>query len=213
MKKILIIEDQAAMRKNLAFILELEGFKVHVAGNGREGLALAESEKPDLILCDVMMPEMDGHELIRTLRQNPACAMTPFVFLTARSDRGDVRNGMNFGADDYLTKPVVHEELMATVRARLQRQEAINDVLKEKAASGANFKRLDVLRDRFGLTPREAEVLAWLAQGKTNADIGVLLEMSERTVKHHVSQCFLKMDCENRSTATLMTVEALTAAL
>lgn len=211
MKKILIIEDQAVMRKNLAFILEMEGYKVHAAANGREGVAIAEAENPDLILCDVMMPEMNGHEVVAALRRNPAFAVTPFVFLTARGDREDIRNGMNSGADDYLTKPVVHEELMATLRARLQRHEMIHGAMKERAPASADFTRIDVFRNRFGLTPREAEVLAWLAQGKTNADIGVLLDMSERTVKHHVGQCFAKMGCENRSSATLMAVEALTA--
>jgi DNA-binding NarL/FixJ family response regulator len=212
MKKILIIEDQASMRKNIAFILEMEGFKTCSAANGREGVAAAKAEKPDLILCDVMMPEMDGYGVVQTLRADPAFAMTPFIFLTARSDRNDIRTGMNSGADDYLTKPVVHNELMAAVRSRLERANVVQSAIQEAGVFNPDFDNYAPLQAAFGLTPREAEVMAWVAQGKSNADIGTLLEMSERTVKHHVSQCFQKMGVENRSAATLTAVEVLSRA-
>ncbi|MCB1130562.1 MAG: response regulator transcription factor, partial [Verrucomicrobiae bacterium] len=143
----------------------------------------------------------------RTLREDPAFTLTPFVFLTAKSAREDIRLGMNIGADDYLSKPVVHDELMSAVRARLNRSTSLHGAVHR--GSQPDFERLDLLQSAFGLTHREAEVLAWLAQGKSNGAIGVLLEMSERTVKHHVSQCLGKMGCENRSSATLMAVEAL----
>ncbi len=209
MKKILIIEDQASMRKNIAFILDLEGYKTCAAANGREGIALAKAEKPDLILCDVMMPEIDGYGVVEALRKEPAFATTPFIFLSAKSDRGDIRSGMNLGADDYLTKPVVHEELMAAVRSRLDRAGAVKEVIKEAGTFTLDFDNQAPLIAAFGLTPREAEVLAWVAQGKGNADIGVLLEMTERTVKQHVSACFQKMGIENRSAATLSAIEVL----
>src|SRR5262245_21879305 len=105
MKKILIIEDLAPMRRTLALMLEMEGFEVLTAENGRTGLAKARENKPDLVLCDVMMPELDGHAVIQALRAGPDTATIPFIFLTARADKGDMRVGMNFGADDYLTKP------------------------------------------------------------------------------------------------------------
>ena len=209
MKKILIIEDNAAMRKNIAFILEMEGFATCNAADGREGVAKARSEKPDLILCDVMMPEMDGYEVVKELRKDPKFAVTPFIFLTAKSDRTDVRTGMDIGADDYLTKPVKHPELMASVRARLERANALKQVVEDASTFAPNFDNYEPLQKAFGLTPREAEVITWVAQGKGNADIGMLLDMSERTVKHHVSQCFQKMGVENRSAATLMAVEVL----
>lgn len=205
MKTILLIEDQASMRKNIAFILEMEGFRVTAATNGREGIEAARAAKPDLILCDVMMPEMDGHEVLRALREDPDFALTPFVFLTAKGTREDIRQGMDIGADDYLSKPVVHDELMSAVRARLERGER----LRNAVGGPPDFERLDRLQAAFGLTPREAEVLAWVARGKSNHDIGLLLDMSERTAKHHVSQCLLKMSCENRSSATLLAIEAL----
>jgi DNA-binding NarL/FixJ family response regulator len=159
-----------------------------------------------------MMPEMDGYGVVQTLRADPAFAMTPFIFLTARSDRNDIRTGMNSGADDYLTKPVVHNELMAAVRSRLERANVVQSAIQEAGVFNPDFDNYAPLQAAFGLTPREAEVMAWVAQGKSNADIGTLLEMSERTVKHHVSQCFQKMGVENRSAATLTAVEVLSRA-
>ena len=99
-KKILIIEDEASMRRNIGLILQIEGYDVVSAENGRIGLEMARKENPDLILCDVMRPELDGYGLVQALREDAAFSATPFVFLTARSDRRDVRVGMNFGADD-----------------------------------------------------------------------------------------------------------------
>lgn len=209
MKKILIIEDQASMRRNICFILDLEGYKTCSAANGREGVEVAKQEKPDLILSDVMMPELDGYGVLQALRQDTAFATTPFIFLTAKGDRNDVRTGMNLGADDYLTKPVVHEELMAAVRSRLDRAGVVQQVIEEAGTFSLDFSNHGPLITAFGLTPREAEVLAWVAQGKGNADIGILLGMTERTVKQHVSACFQKMGSENRSAATLMAVEVL----
>ena len=187
----------------------MEGFKTCSAANGREGVEVAKAEKPDLILCDVMMPEMDGYAVVQALRGEPAFAMTPFIFLTAKSDRNDIRTGMNSGADDYLIKPVVHEELMEAVRSRLERANVVQSAIQEAGVFAPNFDNYEPLQKAFGLTPREAEVLAWVAQGKSNGDVGLLLDMSERTVKHHVGQCFQKMGVENRSAATLMAVEVL----
>ena len=162
-----------------------------------------------MILCDVMMPEMDGYGVVRELRSDPLFTVIPFIFLTAKSDHADLRSGMNQGADDYLTKPVKHTELMASVRSRLERAGAVRQVVREAGPFTPNFNNHAPLLQAFGLPPREAEVLAWLAQGKSNSDIGSLLGMSERTVKHHVGRCFQKMCVENRATATLVTVETL----
>ena len=113
MKKILVIEDEPEMRRNLATILRMEHFHPLSAENGRVGVELARKEKPDVILCDVMMPELDGYGVIAELRANPATAAIPFIFLTAKGEKPDVRAGMNLGADDYLTKPFYIEELIA----------------------------------------------------------------------------------------------------
>src|SRR5262245_7786181 len=102
MTKILVIEDQPQMRNNIATILEMENFQVVTAEHGKRGVELALAEKPDLIICDVMMPELDGYGVLAALRADPATATLPFLFLTAKGDKLDLRKGMNLGADDYL---------------------------------------------------------------------------------------------------------------
>src|SRR3954469_1874758 len=123
MKKILIIEDEPEMRRNLVTILRLEKYQPLDAANGRLGLEAARAQIPDLILCDVMMPEMDGHAVLLELRNDPATMNIPFIFLTAKGEKVDFRAGMNLGADDYLTKPVAKADLLDAVRVRLQRHQ------------------------------------------------------------------------------------------
>lgn len=210
-KKILIIEDQAPMRRNVALMLEMEGYQTCTAENGHVGIEVAIKERPDLILCDVMMPEVDGYGVVQALREEKAFANTPFIFLTAKSDRNDVRIGMNFGADDYLTKPVMRDDLLAAVQTRLVRAESIQDRLEAAVGAGfqPDFSNFEPLQQAFGLTPREAEVLSWVAQGKSNGDVAAILSMSEKTAKQHLGVCFQKMGVESRTAATLSALEVL----
>jgi DNA-binding NarL/FixJ family response regulator len=214
MTKILVIEDQPQMRKNLATILEMEHFQVIMAADGRKGLELAQLEKPDLIVCDIMMPELDGYGVLETLRGDIATATTPFIFLTAKGDKANLRSGMNLGADDYLPKPVSREELLAAVRIRLARRQAHAAELAAARSAGGfkpNFdspKPLAVL----GLTAREAEVLLWVAQGKSNGDIAIILGMAEKTVKKHMGNIFGKLGVEGRNAATVRALEVLSSA-
>ena len=213
MSKILVIEDQPQMRKNLATILEMEGFKVICAENGRSGLELARTEKPDLVICDVMMPGLDGYGVLKALHDDTGTATLPFIFLTARSDKSDLRSGMNLGADDYLTKPVSRVELLAAVKVRLSRRQAhAAEIESAKSAGGFNpdFSTAKPL-ESLGLTPREAEVLLWVAQGKSNGDIGILLGMAEKTVKKHMGNIFDKLGLEGRNAATVRALEILSA--
>src|ERR1043166_1444025 len=137
MKKILIIEDQPQMRRNLATILEMEGFEVSHAENGNAGVTQAKASKPDLIICDVMMPELDGYGVLRMLRSEKTTSTIPFIFLTAKGEKTDQRAGMNLGADDYLTKPVARTDLLEAVKVRLERRDAHDAALQSAKASAA----------------------------------------------------------------------------
>lgn len=204
MKKILVIEDEPEMRRNLATILRLEKFDVSQAENGRVGLDLARKNLPDLILCDVMMPELDGHGVLQALRDDAKTANVPFIFLTARGEKSDLRSGMNLGADDYLTKPVARDDLLHAISARLKR----NEQLLTSGSLTPNFDSFEPLL-ALGLTPRVAEVLLWVAQGKTNADIAKILGISEWTVKKHVLEIFARLGVETRTAASLRAIETL----
>ncbi|MEA5541962.1 EAL domain-containing protein [Limnoraphis robusta Tam1] len=131
MTKILIIEDEEAIRENISELLELEGFEVETTTNGIEGLKQAKHIIPDLIICDVMMPKLDGYGVLMELRKHPETANIPFVFLTAKTERTDLRQGMNLGADDYLTKPCSSEELLDAIAARLQRTAQQQEHIKQ----------------------------------------------------------------------------------
>lgn len=149
-KKILLIEDNADMRENTAEILQLAQFNVVTAKNGKEGVALAETEKPDLIICDIMMPVLDGYGVLHMLSKNDATAAIPFIFLTAKAERSDLRKGMEMGADDYLTKPFDDIELLNAVESRLKKSDIIRKDYS-KDISGLNeflneVKGLEVLQ-------------------------------------------------------------------
>jgi DNA-binding NarL/FixJ family response regulator len=204
-----VIEDQPQMRRNLLALLEMEGYQAQGAENGRVGLEMVRARKPDLILCDVMMPEMDGHAVLQALRGDPEYSMTPFIFLTARGERMDVRAGMNLGADDYLAKPVGREDLFAAVAARLERAESQAALVQAKARGFNPDFSSPARLEALGLTPREAEVLLWVAQGKSNGDVGVICGMAEATVKRHLSNLFEKLGLESRNAATLRALEVL----
>jgi len=206
MKKILIIEDEPEMRRNIATILRLEKYQPLTAEHGRAGVEIALKENPSLILCDVMMPELDGYGVLAAVRTNQATEATPFIFLTAKGEKPDIRAGMNLGADDYLTKPVAKMDLLNAITARLARagQTAVPDFKP-------NFESAKPLEKELALTPRVAETLLWIAQGKTNGDIATILGISESTVKKHVLEIFGKLGVETRSAASLRALEILSS--
>lgn len=206
MKTILIIEDQAEMRRNIQTILRLETFRPVLAENGRAGVEAAKKETPDLILCDVMMPELDGYGVLAALRADPATASIPFIFLTAKGEKTDIRSGMNLGADDYLTKPVVKSDLLKAIRTRLERA-----AQQTTPAFKPNFASARPLEEQLSLTPRVAETLLWIAQGKTNSEIATILGIAESTVKKHVLDIFEALGVETRTAASLRALEVLSS--
>jgi CheY-like chemotaxis protein len=125
MTTILVIDDNKDIRENTAEILELAGYKTFTAENGKKGVEAALKEKPDVIVCDIMMPELDGYGVLHLLRKNPAAQHIPFIFLTAKTERGDFRKGMEMGADDYVTKPFEDIELLNAIEIRLKKAEVI----------------------------------------------------------------------------------------
>lgn len=125
MKSVLVIDDNPGIRENTAEIMELAGYKTYTAENGKKGVELATKEKPDVIICDIMMPELDGYGVLHLLRKNPDTQHIPFIFLTAKTERTDLRKGMEMGADDYVTKPFEEIELLNAVEIRLKKAEVM----------------------------------------------------------------------------------------
>ncbi len=156
-KKILLIEDNEAMRENIAEILSLAHYQVATAANGKIGVAMAETEKPDLIICDIMMPELDGYGVLHMLSRNTETASIPFIFLTAKAERSDLRKGMEMGADDYLTKPFDDLELLNAVESRLKK----TDLLKKEFS-----KNIEGLQE-FISDVRGIDALKKLSEEKT----------------------------------------------
>lgn len=191
MHSILIIEDDTTLLGNMELILQMEGFSTCTACDGIAGIAMVREKHPDLILCDILMPGMDGHAVLETLKQDTTLADIPFIFVTALDDRVDVRRGMSAGADDYLTKPFTAEELLAAVTGRLQRIRTIRQHNENQALQ----KEYTFLRQR--ITARELEVLLLVGQGHTSKQIAKHLGICLNTVEVHRANLMRKLDTPN----------------
>jgi CRP-like cAMP-binding protein len=154
MKKILVIDDNTEIRENTAEILGLAGYKVCTAGDGRTGVGIAIKELPDLIVCDIMMPELDGYGVLHLIKKNPDTQHIPFIFLTAKTERTDFRKGMEMGADDYITKPFDDLELLRAIEIRLKKM----DIIHTQYASGEQGTN-DFIKDlkSAGILPLDSE--------------------------------------------------------
>ncbi|MBL7962300.1 MAG: response regulator [Flavobacteriales bacterium] len=189
MKTILLIEDDADVRDNTAEILELARYRVLKAENGKRGVDIARKELPDLILCDIMMPELDGYGVLHLLGRDPATAEIPLVFLSAKAERSDVRKGMELGADDYLTKPFEESELLNAIESRLRRLdlfkrgfdhtvEGMHKLMDKARETGA----LDVLsKDRKTRSVERKEIL--FQEGDDMRQVFMVLKGKVRTFK------------------------------
>ncbi|MFZ9661511.1 MAG: response regulator transcription factor, partial [Chitinophagaceae bacterium] len=156
MYKILLIEDNSDVRENTAEILELANYKVITAENGKIGVEKALLEKPDLIICDIMMPVLDGYGVLHLINKNDELKNIPFIFLTAKSERNDFRKGMEMGADDYVTKPFTDIELLNSIESRLRKVELL------KKAYSNDVQGMQELISDFG----KGDALQSLAEGR-----------------------------------------------
>lgn len=152
MKTILLIEDDITLRENTEELLELSGYyNVITAANGKLGVAKAIEELPDIIVCDIMMPELDGYGVLEALSQNESTQFIPFIFLSAKTERGDIRKGMNLGADDYITKPFTEEELLEAIESRLAKSSILQErrEAQEKTEDESSLRSLNDLKNFF----------------------------------------------------------------
>ncbi len=152
MKRILLIEDNLDLRETTGEILELAGYEVETAENGKVGVQMAQEKEFDLIVCDIMMPELDGYGVLHILSRNPDTASIPFIFLTAKTERSDFRKGMSLGADDYLTKPFEETELLDAIEGRLKRNEVFKVDGNEKNNLGDFLDKASTLEDLKNLS-------------------------------------------------------------
>ena len=155
MKTVLIIEDDTALRENTAELLELSNYRVLTAPNGKLGIETAKNELPDIIVCDIMMPEVDGYGVLETLNLDPSTNQIPFIFLSAKTEHKEVRKGMDLGADDYLTKPFNEEELMSAIESRLAKARILAKRLENSEVNNLpeddeeNLRNLNELKNFF----------------------------------------------------------------
>ncbi len=152
MKTILLIEDDIVLRENTAELLELSKYKVLTASNGKVGVAMAKKHVPDIIICDIMMPELDGYAALKILSKSKITKYIPFIFLSAKTEREDVRKGMNLGADDYITKPFTEDDLISAIESRLAKVTILKELKnnqKDKIVQPNEIKTLNDLKNFF----------------------------------------------------------------
>lgn len=197
MKKILVVDDDIDLRSAVVSYLEHLGYQVQEAGSGLEGLTLFEQTQPDLVVSDVLMPEMDGFEFCRRLRTVRAGQLVPFIFLSSKGLLQDRLMGHSSGADDYLIKPFEPRELIAKIESQLER---VRRTHAEFLRLMQNAKPKDESAPhRLPLTVSEEKVFWEVVQGYTNKQIGERLFISPRTVQTHLSSILGKLQLENRA--------------
>lgn len=198
MRRVLVIDDDACVLWALSMGLQRANFDVTTCNSSWEAVTAAENTRPDLVICDIMMPGMDGYAVLVAFRAHASLRHLPFLFLTGKESMTDVRAGMDFGADDYLPKSASIDEILRAIKTRLGRVERLQLDSQSPEAEG---ERPETVCDSMGLSRRESEVMHWVIEGKTNEEIGIILGISKSTVRTHLQNIFPKLGVENRVAA------------
>ena len=204
---VLVVDDEPGIRLSVSDYLELAGYGVIAAENGRQAWDYMHQYRPHLMVTDVRMPQMDGYELVRRLRQQPAFRLLPVIFLTERTQTQDRIRGYRSGGDLYLPKPFELDELGAIIRNLLDRAQIVQSELQVRVqpqqTDGTEHDRFATLN----LTQRERDVLLLLTEGLSNAQIGDRLHLSPRTIEKYVSKLLQKTDTSNRAEIVRVALE------
>ena len=203
-KKLLLIDDDPNLILLVKDYLEFRGYQVITAENGREALEILEQQVPDMIICDVMMPEMDGYTLVERVRQDARTNWIPVLFLSAKGQSQDRVKGLNTGADVYMVKPFEPEELVAQVESSLR---SANRLIRRTPGGVDNIQRIQV-PENVELTPTELKVVQLVAQGMANREIAEHLKVSQRTIESHVSNMLNKTSLHNRTELARWAIES-----
>ncbi len=203
-KELLLVDDDPNLVLLVKDYLEFRGYKVITAENGREALEVLETQVPDLIVCDIMMPEMDGYALVKHIRENPGTSWIPVLFLSAKGQSQDRVKGLNMGADVYMVKPFEPEELVAQVESSLKQASRL---IQHKNHQGQQASHLKVPQN-IELTPTELKVVQLVARGMANREIAEIMDVSQRTIESHVSNMLGKTGLHNRTELSRWAIES-----
>ncbi|URR35973.1 response regulator transcription factor [Thermosynechococcus sp. HN-54] len=201
---VLIADDDAGIRLSVSRFLESEGYCCLTAGDGAQALEMIHRYQPHLLITDIAMPNMNGYELVRQVRQHPSLRLLPVIYLTARTELEERIRAYRTGGDVYLSKPFDLNELAAVVRNLLDRAQLIQMEWQQRQQPFAAPKTQQITVD---LTQREKDVLALLVAGLSNAQIGDRLHLSARTIEKHVSSLFQKTAVHNRAELVRLAIE------
>ena len=202
-KRLLLIDDDPNLILLVRDYLEFRGYEVMTADNGREALDMLSQDLPDMIVCDIMMPEMDGYALIENVRQDPRTSWIPVLFLSARGQSQDRIKGLNLGADVYMVKPFEPEELVAQVESSLKQTSRL---LLRTDCMGDDGSSIQVPAT-VELTPTELKVVQLVARGLANREISIQMNVSQRTIESHVSNMLGKTRLSNRTELARWAIE------
>ncbi len=202
-KKLLLIDDDPNLILLVKDYLEFRGYEVITAENGQEALEVLQKDTPDMIICDVMMPQMDGYSLVEQVRKDPRTGWIPVLFLSAKGQSQDRVKGLNTGADVYMVKPFEPEELVAQVESSLKQAARL---IQRQDKSGDSAPKIQVPFD-VELTPTELRVVQFVARGMANREIAEELNVSQRTIESHVSNMLGKTGLHNRTELARWAIE------